>query len=158
MSKTVIPVPAYDPVAVARMFAYVREAQQLGQNRGLRVEAIQRWANGQTADSWCAEFATMVLDIAYQGRSPIGRLQSCEDIRHLAADNRWLVEVPSVGDLVLSIDPATRRAHHVGIVTALEPLAAIAGNTSPTGASSNGDGVYEHAISPEHKQYVHLPR
>jgi hypothetical protein len=147
----------YDAVAIARQFAFVHEAQQLGQNKGTRVEAIQHWSLGQPGDSWCAEFATMVLDLCFQGDSPVGRLQACEDIHSLAAEKHWLAATPAVGDLVLSIN-ADGRAHHVGIVTATHPLTAIAGNTSRDGASSNGDGVYEHTISPSNKLYVHYPR
>ena len=136
----------YDVVEVARQYLFVREAQSIGQNRGQRVEAIQHWSNGQFGDSWCMEFATMVLDIAFQGASPIPRAQVCEEIYQLAKTNGWLTDTPSVGDLFLYVDE-NDHAHHVGIVTALEPLAGIAGNTSPRGDSSNGDGVYEHAIT-----------
>jgi len=145
----------YDPVAIARQFAFVREAQDLGQNRGARVEAIQHWSLGQTADSWCAEFATLVLDIAYQGAAPIGRMQSCEAIHELAAEKHWVSASPSVGDLVLSIDPANGKAHHVAIVASTDPLTAIAGNTDATGTSSNGDRVAEHPISGANKIFVH---
>ena len=51
-----------DPVTEARKFLYLREAQSLGQNRGLRVEAIQHWSGGQAGDSWCAEFVWFILD------------------------------------------------------------------------------------------------
>lgn len=148
----------HDPVDVARQFLFVREAQNLGQNKGARVEGIQRWALGSPGDSWCCEFATMVLDLAFQGQSPIPRMQVCEDVRELALEKHWIVDAPSEGDLVLSIDPAKNRAHHIGIVTDTTPLCSIAGNTSQDGTSSNGDGVYEHAISPKNKVYVHYPR
>ena len=144
----------FDPVAVARQFAYVREA---GANHGLRVEAIQHWSDGQFGDSWCMEFATMCLDIAYQGAAPIPRQGSCEAVRQLAISKGWIADSPSVGDLVLSINDQGL-AHHVGIVTDTSPLTSIAGNTSADGVSSNGDGVYEHAISPASKVYVHYPR
>lgn len=147
-----------DVVGIARLFDFVREAQQLGPNRGARVEAIQRWSLGAPGDSWCAEFATMVLDLAHKGASPIGRAGACEDIHSLALQRGWIRGVPSVGDLVLSIDPATGRAHHVGIVTAIDPLTSIAGNTSADGTSSNGNGVYEHAISNANKVFVNYPR
>lgn len=147
----------HDPVVIARQFLFVREAQQLGQNRGARVEAIQHWSMGQPGDSWCCEFATMVLDISFQGASPIGRLQACEDVHSLAAEKHWLTTAPSVGDLVLSLTPEGH-AHHIGIVTAVDPLTSIAGNTSADGISSNGDGVYEHAISATGKTFVAYPR
>jgi len=143
---------------LARSFAFVREAQTHGQNRGLRVEAIQHWSSGQTGDSWCCEWATMMLDIAFNGGSPIPRLQACEDVHSLAIEKHWMTHTPAVGDLVLSIDPATNRAHHVGILTSSSPLVSIAGNTSADGVSSNGDGVYEHAISLTNKAFVHYPR
>lgn len=147
----------YDPVAVARQFRFVRESQRLGPNKGARVEAIQRWSLGSPGDSWCCEFATMVLDLAFQGNSPVGRLQACEDVHSLALVQHWTTETPAPGDLVLSINDAGK-AHHIGIVTAVSPLTSIAGNTSSDGVSANGDGVYEHAISPSSKVFVHYPR
>jgi hypothetical protein len=145
----------HDPVAVARQFLFVREAQSLGQNRGARVEAIQRWSGGSPGDSWCAEFATMVLDIAFQGDAPISRFRACEDIRALAAAQDWITSEPHVGDLFLYVNDAGR-AHHVGLVTQLEPLCGIAGNTSADGTSSNGDRVAEHAINA--RVFVRYPR
>lgn len=146
-----------DVIEIARLFLFVREAQAQGQNRGLRVEAIQHWSAGQVGDSWCAEAATMVLDIAFQGNSPIPRQGSCEAIHQFAKANGWLVDTPGPGDLVLSIN-AAGIAHHVGIVSIVDPLTSIAGNTSPDGTSSNGDGWYEHPISPDNKAFVHYPR
>lgn len=136
---------------IARLFLFVREA---GQNRGLRVESIQHWSAGQFGDSWCAEFATMVLDLEYQGNAPIPRQGSCQAIRELAATNGWLTDTPSVGDLFLYINAADN-AHHIGFVTAVDPLTGIAGNTSADGTSDNGDRVAEHGI-PAHV-FIHLP-
>ena len=145
----------YDPVVVARQFAFVREAQSVGQNRGIRVEAIQHWSQGQFGDSWCAEFATMVLDLCFQGNAPIPRGGSCQAIYDLAKAKGWVSNVPAPGDLFLYVNDADH-AHHVGIVTGADPLVGIAGNTSKDGTSSNGDGVYEHAITAH--VFVHYPR
>lgn len=133
-------------IGIARLFLFVREAQSLGQNRGLRVEAIQHWSRGQFGDSWCAEFATMVLDIAYQGDAPIPRGGAVQDIYALAIGSGWVRDQPQIGDLFLYVTPA-QHAHHVGFVTSVDPLIGLAGNTSSDGTSSNGDGVYEHAVS-----------
>jgi hypothetical protein len=139
------------PVEIARLFLFVREA---GQNRGLRVEAIQHWSAGQFGDSWCAEFATMVLDLAYQGNAPIPRQGGVQDIRDLATMKGWITDTPSVGDLFLYID-GNDHAHHIGIVTVTDPLTGIAGNTSADGTSANGDRVAEHAIHAT--VFIHLP-
>lgn len=146
----------YDPIVIARQFLYVREAQNLGQNRGLRVEAIQHFSGGGVGDSWCMEGLWMWFDIAYQGKAPFGRMQACQDLLILAKQQQWTVLSPAVGDIVLSINDAGR-AHHVGIVTSLNPLTAIAGNTSALGTSDNGDRVAEHQISPNKKVYVRIP-
>ncbi len=132
----------YQPVDIARQFLFVRESTQ---NHGQRVEAIQRWCGGQPGESYCCYFATMILDICYQGAAPIPRLGACEDVHQMAKQKGWLTETPSVGDLYLFLDQ-TGHAHHIGIVTTTLPLAGIAGNTSPDGTSSNGDGVHEHQI------------
>lgn len=144
-----------DPVQLARLFSFVREVQSEGQNRGIRVEAIQHWSLGQTGDSWCAEFATMILDLCFEGQSPIPRLGACAAIQALAAEKGWTTDTPSPGDLFLYLN-AEGSAHHVGIVTQIDPLTGIAGNTSADGTSVNGDGVYEHAIGAT--TFVHYPR
>lgn len=145
----------YSAVAIARQFLFVREASA---NRGLRVEAIQKWSGGQAGDSWCAEFATMVLDICYQGAAPVPRLQAVEDIHQLAKKEGWIVEEPEPEDLVLTVNEANH-AHHIGIVTSVEDgLMSIAGNTSEDGTSSNGDRVAEHEISRKNKVFVRYPR
>lgn len=141
-------------VDIARLFLFVREDAE--QNRGLRVEAIQHWSTGSFGDSWCAEFATLVLDLLFQGKSPIPRLTAAQAIRDACAKGGWLVTQPEllkVGDLFFYVD-ANDHAHHVGFITQLpygaQPFLGIAGNTSADGTSSNGNGVYEHAITPTH--------
>lgn len=131
-------------IDIARLFLFVRETQV--QNRGLRVEAIQHWSTGEFGDSWCAEFATMILDLFYQGNSAIPRLSAAQAIRDVCIKNGWTTDTPSVGDLFFYVD-VNDHAHHVGFVTSVYPLTGIAGNTSADGTSSNGDGVHEHAIT-----------
>lgn len=143
----------YDPVAIARQFVYIRE---LAGNHGQRVEALQRWCGGIPGQSWCCHFATYVLDICYQGKSEIPRTGDCDVVFAVGKSNGWLVLDPQPGDLVLSMASPTD-AHHIGIITSSDPLTAIAGNTSADGTSSNGDGVYEHEISPTNKIYVRVP-
>lgn len=139
---------------IARLFLFVRE---VGQNHGQRVEAIQHWSGGDDADgtSWCAWWVTMVLDLEFQGESPIPRMGSCQAIRELAEKNGWMAnDTPSVGDLFLYVNDADH-AHHIGIVTQLDPLMGIAGNTDALGKSNNGDRVAEHDISAH--TFIHLP-
>lgn len=136
----------YLPVLIARQFLYVREVPK---NNGQRVNGIQMWCGGGNAlgTSWCAWFVTFVLDIAYQGHAPIPRMGNCQAIRELAAERGMIASLQTVkvGSLFLYIN-AQDHAHHIGIVTGLDPLTGIAGNTSPDGSSPNGDGVYEHEI------------
>jgi hypothetical protein len=143
----------YNPADVARMFLYVREAAP---NAGFKVEAIQKWCGGSKGESWCCYFATMVLDICYQGKAPIPRLGACQNVYNLAKRNGWLTGKPVAGDLFLYVD-SNDHAHHIGIVTVDGGAIGIAGNTSEDGTSSNGSGVFEHAIStnPLKVKYVH---
>lgn len=143
----------YSPSAIAKQLRYIRESAV--QNRGLRVEAIQHFSAGQYGDSWCCEFATLVLDICFQGQSPIPRGGSCQDVYDLAKHHSWINYNPAVDDLFLYVN-VNDHAHHIGIVTSLNPLTGIAGNTSKDGVSSNGDGVYTHEINA--KVFVHYPR
>ena len=146
-------------VELARKFLYLREATK--QNDGQRVEAVQKWGGGKKGDSWCAFFATMVLDIFYEGASPIKRTGSCDDILQQAQKNGWLQELPHVGDLYLYLKSPTD-AHHVGIVTDVnaEGFLGLSGNTSEDGLSSNGDRVAERPLKlrPGHTVFVRYPR
>ena len=143
----------YSPTEIARQFLYVREA---GANKGQRVEAIQKWGGGVPGDSWCCWFATMDLDICFQGNSPIPRTGRVQDVYDLAKKNGWLVTNPQKDDLFIYVNDADH-AHHIGFVT--DPGQGIAANTSADGKSSNGDGVHEHSISAgPHVKYIRYPR
>ena len=147
-------------LAIARLFLFVRES---GDNRGLRVEAIQHWSTGQPGDSWCCEFATMVLDLLFQGAAPILRQGSCESVRQLATQRGWITTTPSPGDLFLRLHPDTGLAHHIGFyveTNADGSIGTIAGNTSADGTSANGDRVAEHPIRPDAGSiaYIAYPR
>lgn len=143
----------YSPTEIARQFLFVREA---GANKGQRVEAIQHWGGGHPGDSWCAWFATMVLDICFQGNSPIPRLGAVQSIYDLANKNGWMTSAPSNNDLFIYVNDVDH-AHHIGFVTF--PGVGIAGNTSADGASSNGDRVAEHTIlAGPHVKYIRYPR
>ena len=145
---------------LARIFDFVRERrdEQTPQNRGLRVEAIQHWSSGQFGDSWCCEFATMVLDLHFKGKSPISRGGACQDLYEMARLRHWVVTDPQPGDLYLFVTDADH-AHHVGFVTDVDPLAGISGNTSQDGTSDNGDGVHEHPLTVprERIRFVRVP-
>lgn len=125
------------------LFTFLREATE---NAGQRVEAIQKWCGGKKGDSWCCYLVTMILDIAFQGKSPIPRTGVCQEVYDLAKDRGWLTNVPSLGDLFFYIN-AEGHAHHIGFVTGLRPLFGTAGNTSADGKSSNGTGCYQHEIT-----------
>lgn len=143
----------YSATEIARQFLFVREVPQ---NKGQRVEAIQKWGGGVPGDSWCAWFATMVLDICFQGNSPIPRLGAVQSIYDLAKKNGWMVSTPVNNDLFIYVNDVDH-AHHIGFVT--DPGQGIAANTSADGKSSNGDRVAEHAISAgPHIKYIHYPR
>lgn len=137
----------YDPVDIFRQFRYVREAQQNGQNHGLRINAIQLWAGGKDGDSYCCEAWWMVHDICYQGDFPVPREQSCAEALAFCMGQGWIVAEPEPNDTFFYVD-ANGHAHHIGVVTEGYPnLTGIAGNTSEDGASSNGDGFHEHALT-----------
>jgi hypothetical protein len=143
----------YSPTNIARLFSFVREASP---NKGQRVEAIQKWGGGEPGDSWCCFFATMVLDICFQGNSPIPRLGACQSVYELAKKNNWLVATPQKEDVFLYVN-ASDHAYHIGIIT--DGANGIAGNTSEDGKSSNGNGVYEHRISSSpNVKYIRFPR
>lgn len=145
----------YSPTDIARQYLFVREAAP---NKGQRVEGIQKWSGGLAGQSWCCYFATMVLDICFQGNSPIPRLGACQDVYNLAKQKGWLVNVPQKDDIFLYVNEQDH-AHHIGFITD-EKGNGIAGNTSADGTSSNGDRVAEHALirNQARIKYVRFPR
>lgn len=145
-------------IEIFRLFLFVREPQGLGQNRGQRVEAIQHWSGGEAAHgtSWCAWLCTMVLDLEWQGESPIPRMGNCQEIRERCEQLGYMVTDPEPGDLFFYVD-ANGHAHHIGVVTSNDPLEGIAGNTDASGTSNNGDRCAEHAISATHFARVPAP-
>lgn len=146
--------------AVARHFTFVRETQ--GANRGAWVGLFQRHVGIQPGDPWCAAFLSFVGDIAYFGHWPLVLSGSCMALLTNARSKGYDLKPSSavqIDDLFFYLD-ASGHAHHVGILTSATPLIGISGNTSPDGTSSNGDGVYEHAltVAPGRIAFARLPR
>lgn len=139
-------------VAVARRFNFVRETQ--GPNKGLWVTFIQRFTGNEPGDSWCMSFGCLVLNIAY-GYDPFRKSGACQDIYDQARVKGLVVPQPEIGCLYFYVNEHNH-AHHVGFITDPVKLVGIAGNTSPDGRSSNGDGVYEHWIGTA--VYARLPQ
>jgi len=145
---------------IARRFLFVREVG--GQNRGIWVNMIQKLTQNDNGDSWCASWVSLVLGLAFGGKSPLPRTASCDVILATARKEGWLTSTPSVGDLFLLLKNPND-AHHVGIVTEVKNatvIGTIAGNTSEDGTSSNGDRVAEHdmTIVPGKIIFVAYPR
>jgi hypothetical protein len=140
-------------VAVAKRFDFVRET--LGPNRGAFVQKFQRENGGSVGESWCADFLCFVLDIAFDGMIPIKRSPACATILDEARMLGLEVLTPAVDDLYFYLNDVGH-AHHCGIVTSIDPLSGIAGNTSSDGRSSDGVGVFDHAIGGR-LAFVRLP-
>ena len=148
----------YPPVTIARQFKFVRET--LGPNRGVFVEAFQRIGDGKPGDSWCMDFASFVLWVAYQGPSPLPRTGSCDAAYQVAKQMGYLTDTPEPGDVFFRVDRSEDHAHHVGFVTSVsaDAIGTIAGNTSEDGLSANGTGVFEHDVAPSPSlAFVRLP-
>jgi hypothetical protein len=148
----------FSPSEHACRFTFVLE---VGANRGHRIGGVQYYAGGADAlgQSYCCYFATGVLDVCYQGQSPIPMGGVCQDVYALALKEGWVVGTPQTDDLFLFVDEATNRAHHIGIVC--DDGEGVAGNTSKDGTSSNGDGMHKHPIrAPQGSRivYVRTPR
>lgn len=141
---------------IARRFSFVREAG--GPNRGVFVEFIQRrGGDGVPGDSWCADFVSLVMDIAYRGASPLRKTGSTKAMFAEAKMKGFVEDSPQPDDLYFFVDKIGV-PHHVGIITGIAPVTGIAGNTSEDGKSSNGTGVFEHPISMDHVVFVRLPK
>lgn len=145
-------------VSVARRFSFIREVG--GPNQGAFVEFIQWFAGGVVGESWCADFVSLVLFIAYRGKPPLAKTGSTR-LMLADADRKGYARVdqPQPNDLYFFVH-ADGTPHHVGIVTSTSPLEGIAGNTSADGLSSDGTGVFEHAIpsDPISVVFIRLPQ
>lgn len=141
---------------VARRLDFIREIG--GANKGYWVNFLQRHCDGVEGDSWCADFVSLVEDIAYKGKAPTPRSGSCQTKLDFCRKQGWIVEKPKIDDLYFFVD-GNNHAHHIGIITATDTLKGIAGNTSEDGTSSNGDGVYEHRlnVNPKNIVFARLP-
>jgi len=148
----------YDLVEEARRWRFVRET--LGPNRGVFVEAFQRIGDGKPGDSWCADALSTWLWICYQGPAPLPRTGSCAAMYEVAKQQGYITTNPQPGDVFFRVNRDEDHAHHVGVVCAVREndFDGIAGNTSDDGISSDGTGVFEHAIqfSPS-LTFVRLP-
>lgn len=150
--------PDDELIYLARKLKFVREAAG---NHGQRVNGIQTWGGGKDGDSWCAFLVTMLLDVVYEGKAPIPRTGSCDEILKLARANGWLTDTPGRGDLYLLLNSPTD-AHHVGIVedkVTAGHFPEISGNSSE-GGSDNGTGVFERtrSVAPGKVVFVKYPR
>ena len=134
--------------AISRHFYHIRET--LGPNRGFFVSMLQRFCHGKDGDAWCADFVSFVLDIAYMGKPPLRKTGSTQEMLSEAKVKGFFTTTPRADDLFFFVrEDGT--PHHVGIVTDVDSpglsFIGIAGNTSDDGTSSNGTGVFEHAIT-----------
>lgn len=129
---------------IARRFSFVREVG--GANVGSWVQWFQKMAGGVAGESWCADFESLCEDVAF-GKHVTPNTGSCQTKLDYCRAHSLVVPTPAVDDLYFYVN-ANGHAHHIGVVSGLSPLTGIAGNTSEDGASSNGDGVWEHAINP----------
>lgn len=147
---------AEEVVWLARKLHYIRE---LPDNRGARVEALQRWSGGAPGQPWCAYLVAFVLDIAFEGKSPLPRTGSCDVLLETATRHGWLVPDPEAGDVFLVLKTPTD-AVHTGFVTEVlgdGTVRTLEGNTNDDG-SRDGYGVFER-VRPLHTlSYIHYPR
>lgn len=141
--------------AVARRFLFVRETE--GPNHGYWVAFFLHFTGNVEGESWCASFTSRITDIAYKGKSPLLRSGSTIAQLNDAKQRGLVVETPAVDDLFFYLHP-DGIPHHTGVVTQLDPLVGIAGNTSENGTSSDGTGVFEHALTSPSIAFVRLPQ
>jgi hypothetical protein len=145
---------------IARRLSFIRETD--GPNAGSWVNWLQRHGgDGVEGDSWCADFESVVEDIAYKGKAPLPRTGSCQTKLEYAMKTRLGGRGAAGGRRVL----LRQRRRDTRITSASSPhpipsSPASLGNTSADGASSNGDGVWEHElnVSRAHIVFVRLPQ
>lgn len=129
---------------VAADYDFVRE-EPYGSNAGRWVEAMQRVANGEKSDPWCAAYVSFVLGVAYKGRSPLPYTESCDEMLRAGIRWEWISDRPQVGDVFLVMRNPTD-AIHTGFVTSVGGnfFGTIEGNASNPDqpATREGWGVF----------------
>ena len=143
-------------LAVAQDLAFIRETE--GLNRGRWVAWLQEFCHGRPGDPWCCDFESFVEHVAYHGHPPTKRTGACQEKLDDCRRLNFMISAPTIGCLVFTLT-ASGHAIHIGIVTDLHPLTAIAGNTSEDGLSINGDGVHTHPVRthPSRLAFAQLP-
>jgi len=141
-------------VAVARTHSNVRETE--GPNKGPEIRVFQHFTGNTDGESWCCSFVCYCLHEA--GSTTFAKSGACQDIYAQAKAKGLVIAKPEVGCLFVYVTDADH-AHHIGIITSVSPLTGIAGNTSEDGKSSNGTGVFEHAlnVNPNHIRFIKVP-
>jgi hypothetical protein len=142
-------------IAIARRLLFVRETE--GQNSGKWVGFFQRYSGGQDGDAWCSDFISFVMDVDERGATTYPRTGSTKQLLAAARHKGLVIDAPEIGCLFFYVYETTREPHHVGIVTSVDPLIGLAGNTSQSGVSSEGTGVFEHAISTTNTVFARVP-
>lgn len=146
-------------VTIAKHLDFIRETQ--GPNKGFWVEFLQRFCDGVPGDSWCADFESLVEAVAYKGHNPTPRTGATTTKLTYCKKKGWIVTHPQVDDIYFYVYDDGITAHHIGIVSSIigDTVTGIAGNTSSDGRSSNGDGVYDHAIpTGKNTVFARLPK
>lgn len=138
---------------IARRLDFVRETE--GPNKGYWVSMFLRFTGNEEGQSWCASFVAFCDSIATKGKMRVKKTASTVEMLNFAKGLHEVVTTPAIDDLVFSVNEEGI-PHHVGVVSSIDPLKSIAGNTSEDGTSSNGDRVAEHEISPTNKVFVRL--
>lgn len=164
ISVSITPFPTFESYLLwlARRYLFVREVG--GQNKGVWVQLFQQYTDTHIGDSWCASYVSYILGLACAGYSnaPLPRTASCDVLLEYAKSEGICSDLPHVGDVFLLLNSSTD-AHHTGFVSVVKSpslITTIAGNTSPDGKSSNGNGCYEHdlAVTTGTILFVRYPR
>lgn len=127
---------------IARMFLFVREVPRAS-NAGRWVEAIQRVGGTVRGNPWCACFVSIVLGLAFMGKSPLPFTASCDVLLEAAREKGWLRTTPTPGCIFLRM-VSEHDADHTGFVaeTIEAPWPTVEGNAAESG-TREGVGVFE---------------
>jgi hypothetical protein len=127
---------------IARLWLFVREVPHAS-NGGRWVEAIQRVGGTGKGNPWCACLVSLVLGLAFGGKSPLPFTASCDVLLEAARAKGWLRTTPTPGCIFLRMVSDTD-ADHTGFVgEAVDvPWPTVEGNAAESG-TREGVGVLE---------------
>lgn len=121
-----------------------------GSNRSPMIDGYVRRAGGRPGDYWCAGAQFCWWEDAGAATPPPGPAMGCDEWMRWAKRNGFWRATPGLGYAVVYGTKDPLDAHHIGTVVRIlgGHAFSVEGNTSLSGFSRNGIGVFPKYVEP----------